>query len=69
MSKEELEKCPHCGCGSYYTKMQANGPIKTYFNFDGTEAENGEMYEGLSYRGGKYAYCANCHKRLFKMEC
>ncbi|WP_162944228.1 hypothetical protein [Paenibacillus aceti] len=63
-----MKECPHCGGGSYYQKYQVSGPSRAYSNFDGTEAENGEMYEGLTYRGGKYAYCAGCHKRLFRVS-
>lgn len=32
------------------------------------EADNGEMYDTLRTTVGKYAYCSNCGKRLFKMS-
>ncbi|WP_267459218.1 hypothetical protein [Caproicibacter fermentans] len=38
------------------------------YNFDGSETDNGEMYDLLQYSGGKYAYCLHCDKRLFRME-
>ncbi len=37
--------------------------------FDGKEAENGSMYENSDWKNrSKYAWCAKCHKRLFKLE-
>jgi hypothetical protein len=48
--------------------MQVSGRITTRFKFDGSEAENGDMYEYLKYKGGKYAYCLNCNKQIFRME-
>lgn len=67
--KAPYEACPKCGDDEgYYTKMQARGLVITRFEFDGSEAENGDMYEGLSYSGGVWAYCLACHKRIFRME-
>lgn len=64
----KLECCPHCGSDEgFYEKMQVRGTIRCRHNFDGTEAENSDMYDYLNYAGGKYAYCLHCNKRLFKM--
>ena len=69
MSIASIESCTHCGSDEgYYTKDYVKGHTVTRFTFDGSEAENTDMYEGLSHRMGKVAYCLNCHKRLFKME-
>lgn len=63
-----LKACPHCGSkGGYHTKMQVRGSIVVYFNFDGSEADNTEMYQHLQHHGGEYAYCNDCNKRLFRM--
>lgn len=68
-SKVPFESCPHCGSVSgFYTKEQATGTVVIRFNYDGSEAENGSMYDGLTYKGGKVAYCTNCNKKLFNME-
>lgn len=68
-SKSPVDRCPYCGSDyGYYTKQQAHGPVRYNYEFDGSESDNGEMYNCLSYTGGKYAYCAHCDKRLFKME-
>ncbi len=67
--KIPFEKCPKCGSeDGFYTKEQARGPIRYKYNFDGSESDNGEMYEGLSFFGGNYAYCIACDKRIFKVE-
>lgn len=69
ISKSPIDRCPHCdSTEGYYTKEQARGVINFRYNFDCSEAENGEMYDNLSYSGGKFAYCLRCGKRLFKME-
>lgn len=64
-----MNKCPYCGCEEYYTKQYASGPINYQFRFDGEEAENGAMYETLSFKPkSKYAFCCQCEKRLFKLD-
>jgi hypothetical protein len=69
ISKSPIDKCPYCGSDDgYYTKEQVHGPIQYMYNFDDTETDNSEMYNGLILTGGKYAYCINCDKRLFRME-
>lgn len=69
MNKAPIEKCPYCGSSEgYYTKEQIRGNVYMNFNFDGAEAENGDLYENTTTTGGKIAYCLNCNKRLFKMS-
>lgn len=66
--KAPIDRCPHCRSkDGYYTKEYASGSVKMNFNYDGSEAENGELHDNLTYSGGVYAYCSNCRKRLFKM--
>lgn len=68
-NKSKIQRCPYCGSTEgYYVKQQAHGPITYKFNFDGSEAENGDMYDDLRITGGKIAYCLNCDKRLFNMN-
>ncbi|MGE4282356.1 MAG: hypothetical protein AB7G87_01405 [Clostridia bacterium] len=67
--KAPVDKCPFCESDSgFYTKEQVHGSINVRHNYDGSEAENGSMYECLSYKGGKFAYCLDCKRRLFKMS-
>ena len=69
MIKAPIDKCPYCGSNEgYYTKEQIHGNIYMNFNFDGTEAENGDLYENTRTTGGKIAYCLHCNKRLFRMD-
>lgn len=63
-----MDKCPHCGSDEYYEKQTVKGKIIYRYKFDGSEAENGEMYDGLDHRrSSQFAYCSECHKRLFRL--
>lgn len=65
--KAPIDKCPYCGCDSgFYTKDYAYGVTRCYRRFSGEEANNSELIPALIYRPGKYAYCIDCNKRLFK---
>jgi hypothetical protein len=64
-----IDKCPHCGSDSgFYTKDYVCGSTRYYQRFDGTEEDNSEFYSPLEHRQGKYAYCSDCNKRIFKMN-
>lgn len=65
----ELRECPHCGSNEgYYEKNRVSGEVVIYYNFDGSAADNSDMYDYLSYKPkSKYAFCAACNKRLFKL--
>ncbi|TPG86860.1 hypothetical protein EEL32_12165 [Brevibacillus laterosporus] len=66
--KEPMKECPQCGSDEgYYMRMYASGSVKYYIGFDGSERNNGDMYEHLNHKGGKVAYCSNCDKKLFKL--
>lgn len=67
--KAPIEHCPHCDSShGYYVKERVYGSVRYNYHFDGSEAENGDMYEYLSYKGGKVAYCSECHKKLFNVS-
>lgn len=69
MQKAPIDRCPYCGSNyGYYTKDRISGPVWYNQNFDGSEADNWEMYESTNITPGKWAYCRNCGKRLFKMS-
>lgn len=69
MRKAPVDRCPNCGSNmGFYSKDYIRGKIRYNYNFDGSEAENGEMYDTISTITGKWAYCCNCHKRLFRVS-
>lgn len=64
-----INECPHCHSDEgYYTNNTYRGKGITRFNFDGSEAENDDMYDCLTDTESKYVYCLCCNKRLFKTE-
>jgi hypothetical protein len=67
MKFSDLTECPFCGGSEYYTKEYVYGVIRYNEYFDGTEAENELMYDGLNYKSRAYngkAYCRSCDKYL-----
>lgn len=64
MNFTELTCCPFCGNEEFYTKQQFRGGCWYNERFDGNEADNTEMYDGLLSYGGDKAYCNNCNKYL-----
>lgn len=61
----ELERCPFCGHNEYYTTEYVYGVIRYAERYDGEEANNAELYEGLNtknYNGR--IYCRYCNKYL-----
>ncbi|WP_017470647.1 hypothetical protein [Amphibacillus jilinensis] len=69
MDKAPIDKCHHCGNdGQYYIKEQVRGSVASMFRFDGEDPDNTELYSHLSHKSGKYAYCKECDKRLFKVR-
>lgn len=69
MKFTDLKCCPFCGYDTFYQKQYAYGTILFRGRFDGKEAHNEDLYEGLNY---KYnvgrAYCLNCNEYLGNIE-
>lgn len=64
----EKEKCQHCGGETgYYTKDSYRGTCNMNYTFEGEAEDNGEMYDGAQHSYGKWAYCRDCGKRLFRV--
>lgn len=63
-----VTECPHCGCGTFYTKDYIYGSSWFYCNLDGTIPDNAAMHDSLNHKRGKVAYCEQCDKKLFSME-
>lgn len=67
--KAPIEECPHCGnSNSFYVKVYAHGPSQDRYLWGGGLDDNSDMHDGLKYDYGKFAYCNDCHKRIFKWE-
>ena len=62
--------CPYCGNEEFFIKQSFKGTcnFNMRFDMDNENVENGDMYDNVSFETiGKYAYCNNCFKRLFKI--
>ena len=65
----KMQCCPYCGSEEYYIKQSFKGVCEYNMRFDGKEADNTTMYENSDWKNrSKYAWCAKCHKKLFKLE-
>lgn len=69
INNPNITKCPYCGCEEYYTKIRITGETIYRYRFDGNATDNGEMYDGLTDTIiGKFAYCSDCNRRIFRIE-
>ena len=67
--KAPIDRCPYCGSDEeYYTKDYLYGSSYCYHCFNGAESDNAGLYDLIRHRKGKYAYCVNCGRRLFKIN-
>lgn len=64
----ELDGCPHCGYDEYYVKQTVSGTIEYNMMFGGEDAHNEDMYDGLTYKSQKFAYCKNCNKKIARND-
>lgn len=64
-----MTECPYCGNDEYYVNYRYSGTGAYRYRFDREEAENGDMYDCLKDTVvGKFAYCCNCDKRIFRIK-
>jgi len=67
--KPTIKECPHCGCEEYYYKQHVVANVIHFRRFDGAEIDNGDIRENLIYKPqGKFAYCCNCDKKVFRFK-
>jgi len=59
-----IDKCPHCNGteGVYMLNDYKHVPWK--MGFDGSEQDNGDMYDQAYVTGGKNIYCLECDKLI-----
>lgn len=69
MKFSDLTECPFCGHDEFYTNEYVYGTIHYAERFDGEEAENAELYDGLNSKTySDKIYCRNCNKYLGNRE-
>lgn len=69
LEKLPIKKCPYCGSEEFYINQRVSGKVKYHYRFNGEEGENGELHEPLLYTDiGKFAYCTECGKRVFRFK-
>lgn len=69
MRFNELTECPFCGEDEFYTTEYVYGTLRYRERFDGKEAHNEQLYDGLlskNYSGR--CYCGWCGKYLGNKE-
>ena len=64
MKFSELTECPFCGNDEFYINERVKGITEFYQRFDGEQADNTELYEGLEHTDLEGAYCSYCKKYL-----
>ena len=63
-----LGHCPICGCTDFVVNANVSGTVPYIASLIGEKCDNGDMYEGLSFRYNKWCTCAKCGRRLFKYD-
>ena len=64
-----IKECPYCGYDEFYYNQHMVGDGYVYCRYDGKETSNYDMHESLRYTvQGKFAYCSNCRKRVFRFR-
>lgn len=68
--KAPIDKCLHCGSVyGYYTKDYLHGGVRHCRDFDGEgTSDNAGIFDSLTWELGKWAYCLDCGKRIFRAE-
>lgn len=68
-SNLDIKECPYCGNDEYYIHQRISGRTEFRGRYDGTEADNGHLHDGLNYIDiGKFAYCTKCRKCVFRFR-
>lgn len=64
-----IDKCPKCGNTSFTVKQRISGIGEYYVDLESGDVDGTELHSGLRYTNiNKYAICADCGKRLFKID-
>ena len=64
-----ITECPNCGGKCIAIKQYISGYGEYYVDLETGEIEASELHDSLMYKNTrKYAICADCEKRLFKID-
>lgn len=65
-----IKKCPYCGCETFYVNCRISGTIQYYSTYDGeSDYRNSSIYDGMLEKPiGKFAYCGDCNKKVFRFK-
>lgn len=64
-----MHECPKCGGKTMCIRQRIFGIGEYYVDIETGEIEASELHSGLRYKNVfKYAICADCGKRLFKVD-
>lgn len=65
----DIAECPYCGCEEFYVRVRYSGEGAYRYRFDGGDTHNEDMYDCLRYTTiGKFAYCCDCEKKIFRIK-
>lgn len=69
IEEPDMSECPYCGNDEYYIKLRYSGKGICRYRFDGEEADNEDLYDNVGDTLiGKFAYCAGCDKKIFRVK-
>lgn len=64
-----INKCPYCEGGMIEIRQYIHGYGTYYVDLETGEVEGTNLHDYLNYRNtSKYARCADCGKKLFKVD-
>lgn len=66
--KYPIDSCPYCGDTVIKVTQRISGYGEFYDSLIEKQVDNSSLHDYLRYKTiNKYAYCANCGKRLFEL--
>lgn len=64
-----IKECPRCGGQTICIKQRISGYGTYFVDLEDGEIESSSLHDYLDYKNtGKYAICADCGTRLFKVD-
>lgn len=68
-SVHTVTECPKCGeTDGFFIRTRVSGVIQINYSFDGTSVDNSGMYDSMTHRDLKFAYCSVCRHKLGRWD-